>query len=522
MRCFFYFFLIAASLNAQDNSNIRRTPPAPDIRHFARELADGKLNAMNLPRQFKMMQEDTTIEYAPLVTYAYTETDTGYYDRKDSSHYNSNGVLLYRLTKSNITGGGWNNSSKDSSYFQTTTGGEIYTIHRWLWQDSAWADDDIISTEYNAEGQVLSIHGAYYNGPDSFYQNMEFDYSDGALYQMTTYNGDALTLLNSVDRTTFTYNSGGKTTEQLQEKWNAGVWVNLSKVSNVYDANNFLIQSTRYLWEAAGWKIISDDYYENDSAGTVINKLTKSMQDSVLTDSYQVTYTYNEFGTLIYDISMSWIDSGWVNTEKEEFTYNDLQLETSYVRYHWSGDTTWLIMYKYEQTYDENGNLLTAIESSIFGNPFTKIEYTYDEFGNRITGRYFDWVGSNWSNRNGTITNEFETYYCLSFETEYEYVGKPVAVDDDYIAPDIFSLNQNYPNPFNPETKISFSLPATGKASLKIYDMLGREVAELINGAIEKGTHTVNFSGRNLSSGVYIYRLQSGSFTESKKMMLLK
>ncbi|HEX2982511.1 MAG TPA: T9SS type A sorting domain-containing protein, partial [Ignavibacteriales bacterium] len=70
--------------------------------------------------------------------------------------------------------------------------------------------------------------------------------------------------------------------------------------------------------------------------------------------------------------------------------------------------------------------------------------------------------------------------------------------------------------------KISFSLPQSGKTMLKVYDMLGREIAELVNGEMEKGPHSVSFNGRSLSSGVYIYRLQSGSFTESKKMMLLK
>ncbi|HEX3072768.1 MAG TPA: T9SS type A sorting domain-containing protein [Ignavibacteriales bacterium] len=83
-------------------------------------------------------------------------------------------------------------------------------------------------------------------------------------------------------------------------------------------------------------------------------------------------------------------------------------------------------------------------------------------------------------------------------------------------------LSPKYNKPFNPETKINFSLPKSGKASLKVYDMLGREVAELVNGEMEKGTHSVNFNGRNLSSGVYIYRLQAGSFTESKKMALIK
>ncbi|HEX3072767.1 MAG TPA: T9SS type A sorting domain-containing protein [Ignavibacteriales bacterium] len=105
---------------------------------------------------------------------------------------------------------------------------------------------------------------------------------------------------------------------------------------------------------------------------------------------------------------------------------------------------------------------------------------------------------------------------------KYIYIDNSIEVKDNGAQPDNFSLAQNYPNPFNPETKISFSLPQSGKASLKVYDMLGREVAELVNGQMEKGTHSINFNGRSLSSGVYIYRLQAGAFTESKKMILMK
>ncbi len=85
-----------------------------------------------------------------------------------------------------------------------------------------------------------------------------------------------------------------------------------------------------------------------------------------------------------------------------------------------------------------------------------------------------------------------------------------------------FTLYQNYPNPFNPSTKIAFSLPRSAVASLKVYDMLGREAATIVNGYTTSGTHEVQFDATNLASGVYIYKLTSGSFTELKKMMLLK
>lgn len=88
--------------------------------------------------------------------------------------------------------------------------------------------------------------------------------------------------------------------------------------------------------------------------------------------------------------------------------------------------------------------------------------------------------------------------------------------------PTSFNLLQNFPNPFNPVTKISYSLPTKTFMSLKVYDIDGNEVAQLFEGYQEAGNHLTLFDGSNLSSGVYFYRLSSPSFSESKKLILLK
>ncbi len=88
--------------------------------------------------------------------------------------------------------------------------------------------------------------------------------------------------------------------------------------------------------------------------------------------------------------------------------------------------------------------------------------------------------------------------------------------------PENYSLLQNYPNPFNPSTTISYSLPKAGDVKLIVFDILGREVATLVNGFIGAGNHTVDFNASNLSSGVYLYKIQTGDFTETRKMVLIK
>jgi serine protease len=85
-----------------------------------------------------------------------------------------------------------------------------------------------------------------------------------------------------------------------------------------------------------------------------------------------------------------------------------------------------------------------------------------------------------------------------------------------------FNLTQNYPNPFNPQTNIEFQIADFGFVSLKVYDVLGREVATIINQEMPAGIYKVNFDASSLSSGLYLYKLQAGSFVETKKMVLLK
>jgi hypothetical protein len=85
-----------------------------------------------------------------------------------------------------------------------------------------------------------------------------------------------------------------------------------------------------------------------------------------------------------------------------------------------------------------------------------------------------------------------------------------------------YSLEQNYPNPFNPSTTIKYSIPEEGFVKLAVYNMLGEEVSMIVNGIQKAGRYEVNFNASQLSSGVYIYRLETTNFTSSKKLMLMK
>ena len=105
---------------------------------------------------------------------------------------------------------------------------------------------------------------------------------------------------------------------------------------------------------------------------------------------------------------------------------------------------------------------------------------------------------------------------------DFTATTNPTAVDDESITPKEYFLNQNYPNPFNPSTIIKYGLKDAGFVTLKLYDVLGNEVAGLVNGYKLAGSYQQNFDASRLSSGIYFYKLTVNNFTETKKMILEK
>jgi hypothetical protein len=122
----------------------------------------------------------------------------------------------------------------------------------------------------------------------------------------------------------------------------------------------------------------------------------------------------------------------------------------------------------------------------------------------------------------GGITRDSNYHFINKserFSTVNPLIGIPSSGNQ---VPQKFLLAQNYPNPFNPVTSIEYSLPKSSFVTIKIYDMTGRETAVIVNGYYKTGKYKVIFNGENLSSGVYFYRLISDSYTETRKMVLLK
>ena len=169
-----------------------------------------------------------------------------------------------------------------------------------------------------------------------------------------------------------------------------------------------------------------------------------------------------------------------------------------------------------------NLNWVTATETN---NSGFEIERRYDKT---------DWLEIGFVPGHGTTT-EKQNYSYIDQNVNagiYSYRLKQVDFDGTFeysneifvnvTAPLEFTLDQNFPNPFNPNTLIKYSIPKSAQVSLKIFNTLGQEIETLVNEEKQGGTYEVNWNASNLQSGVYFYRLQTGSFVETKKMILMK
>jgi hypothetical protein len=166
------------------------------------------------------------------------------------------------------------------------------------------------------------------------------------------------------------------------------------------------------------------------------------------------------------------------------------------------------------RTASELNNAGFEVERSLDRETFTQVGFVRGN-GTTTEAQSYTFVDR-------STFNAEKVYYRLKqvdFDGQFEYSS---IVEVNVTMPTKFALMQNYPNPFNPTTNIAYELPVAAKVVLKVYDVLGREVATLINQEQAAGRYVQPFNASALSSGIYFYRLQAGNFVETKKMMLVK
>lgn len=173
-----------------------------------------------------------------------------------------------------------------------------------------------------------------------------------------------------------------------------------------------------------------------------------------------------------------------------------------------------------------SGGKVEASTKAVFQLHYTDEELTGSGVSeNNLRVKVWNSATNSWQTENAIVNKAANTatFESATLSNFYIVTGTSVTdVEQETELPTAFELKQNYPNPFNPTTTISYSLPLAGNVSLKIYDILGNEVAQLVNGFQNSGSYSIKFDGKNLASGIYFYRLNSGNFSSVKKLTLVK
>ena len=353
---------------------------------------------------------------------------------------------------------------------------EIYQT----WDSSAWVNSSKGSYTYDGNNNLTEALIQYWDGSawvNSFKQSYIYDGNNNpAEYLLQTWDGSAWV---NYYKGSYIFDGNNNLTELFYQTWDGSAWVNSSKYSYTYNGNNNLTEYFYQTWDGSAW-----------------------------VNNYKYSYTYDGNNNLTEDLYQTWDGVSWVNSSKSSYIYDGNNNQTELLIQYWDG-SAWANNYKYSYTYDGNNNQTEALMqlwNSFAWVNISKDSYTYDGNNNKIEALRQNWDGSAWVN---------------SSQNSYVYI--PVtAVNEDLSSVYSYNLSNNYPNPFNPSTKISWQLPVRGQVLLKVYDVLGNEVATLINEEKPAGIYEVIFDASDLASGVYFYRLQTNGFTQTKKMILMK
>jgi hypothetical protein len=225
------------------------------------------------------------------------------------------------------------------------------------------------------------------------------------------------------------------------------------------------------------------------------------------------THQYSNGNLTVVTMQEGLIDTTWTNIGLYTKNYNSNNLLLDYTSQYWHSLNGWINQQRWILTYSPDSRLedwVTQFWQNNNWENFSRLKSTYDVFGNEIVWEWEMWENSAWQNH-------------VQILFIYTLVS---SVEEDILNEFNYSLSQNYPNPFNPSTKIRFNIPNVGTglalSVLKVYDVLGNEVAILIDEYKPAGTYVINFDASRLPSGVYFYQLKAGNYLETKKMILLR
>jgi hypothetical protein len=481
-----FFILPAHNLNAQGAHSLNMAAQQKNV--------PGAFLNRQAPRQSRLNKLDapTSQIYLPDSLTLYSIGDT----IRMSAAYNVGG-WNDQIVVQILSSGRWVNYSRQTWTYLGSNENNLTLQQTWL--HGQWTNVELDSSTYDARDNML-VHLTKYWSQGAWKDSLLSSRTYDANGNMLTNIGWVLTNSQWTNSWlgTYTYDASGDELTFLVQTWSGTQWVNMDMWTYTYDVHGHMLTELMQVYNGQ-WDNATLSIYTYDATGNMLSHLAQTWASGQWTNSTIHTYTYDTNGRMLTDWLKGWTNAAWMNGS----------------------------LYTY--TYDTNGNLLNELVqywlNGLWTN-FNQFAFTYDAHGNELTGNNTSWSGSVWmpTDDNFVLAVNGSTYDFTGYRIIVSWI--PVNTADvptnGKSMVKGYSLSQNYPNPFNPSTTIGYQLPTQVHVTLKVFDVLGREIATLVNGVEQPGYKSVNFNANNLASGVYYYRLQAGNYIETRKLLLLR
>jgi hypothetical protein len=329
----------------------------------------------------------------------------------------------------------------------------------------------------------------------------------------------------------------------LHEEWTNDQWVGVERATWSYDTHSKQLSNLHEVWVNGHWEILERYSYTYTANGQMLTEIHETWSTTPNEKWRSTTCTYDAIGNVIAELR-----ERWLNGQRDtlsivyDYRFNRVGNMLSFTSQSWQTDR-WINLLRDSATFDNNGHMVSCLAQ--IGDVDRWINstlrtYSFDANNNLISLWRYEWgIDSSWS----PLRDDFgrpkplyywgpplyprkETYteYYNAYNIDYSYttITPTGSIPGPGTIPAGFALSQNYPNPFNPKTGVRFQVAGVSDVKITVYDVLGREVAVLVNERKQPGSYEVSFDGSALASGVYVYRLMAGQYVESRKMVLMK
>ena len=400
----------------------------------------------------------------------------------------------------------WENSTRESFSYNNQM--LLRYITSSFWNDTDWANALRFGFMYNSAEDITEILIEFWI-PDSWFEVFIFR---------------------------ITYDESGNEIEELSQVWDGTSWIDDSRVTSSYTASGLLDITLSQNWISENWENAFQNLFFYVEDADTLRQIIRQVwnQDSWADDALN-NYKFDSFGNIIeieYHVSdptgdtqssslpprsddgMSKTVQGFLKIERDLWAYVGTDYISDFRTDRWiaTDETTGFWVDSLRTIYDLNsiGTILYGIfqnsVDNIWINDLRTTERTTSQRGNLHEFLNEDWVNDIWV----PFLRSLYSYKLF------------VSVIDDAFIPDEFQLSQNYPNPFNPETTINFKLQRSGRTLLTVYNLKGEEVARLVDGEMNAGSHSISWNAAGSASGVYFYRLRQNGSVITMKMLVLK